>query len=413
MSRVQPPEPGNSRDVVDVHPELRPGDVVSERYRLERRLGSGATAAVWCARDRELGRAVALKLLRGDDVVPELAARFEREATILGRLSHPNVVPVVATGKHRGRPYLVMELVEGEPLTDVLRRGPMPIERAVDLVAAVAAGLGAAHRAGVVHRDVKPANIVRSDDGMPRLIDFGIARADDLTNITSTNVVVGTAAYLSPEQARGDAVGPASDVYSLGCVLYEALTGRPPFDADSAIAVVYRHVHDPPSPPSEVRPELTTAIDAVVMRCLAKAPQDRYATGTELEAALRRAVSSDGEDTDTVAIAPVRDATMVMPAVGAAAGDELIDASPLAPFEARKRPWGVIAAAAAAVLVLLAIAASLGGGDDPSGRATTESSVTSTTSPTSIVTTAPETTLEPDIEVRIGKGNGKGKGQGR
>ena len=390
---------------MDVLPELHVGDTVSDRYRLERQLGSGATAAVWQARDRELGRLVALKVLLGREVPQELAVRFEREGTILARLSHPNVVPVFATGNHDGRPYLVMELVDGVQLTKVLERGPVPVEDAIELAAAVAAGLGAAHRAGVVHRDVKPANIVCSEDGTPRLVDFGIARADDLTNITSANVVIGTAAYLSPEQARGDAVGPTSDVYSLGCVLYQALTGRTPFDAESAISLAYRHVHDAPRPPSELRADIPGALDRVVMRCLAKEPQDRYRTGTELEAALRRALSADGEDTDTVTIAPVRDATMVMPVAAAGVGNDLVDGSPLGPVEARERRWGVIAAAVAGVVLLLVLAASLAGGDDdPSGRATTETSVTTTTSVRT--TTTSETTIPPAVELRIGKGKG-------
>jgi eukaryotic-like serine/threonine-protein kinase len=397
---------------VDVLPELHAGDTVSDRYRLERRLGSGATAAVWQARDRELGRLVALKVLLGSGVPQDLAVRFEREGTILARLSHPNVVPVLATGNHEGRPYLVMTLVDGVPLNEVLRHGPMAIDEALDLVTAIAAGLGAAHAAGVVHRDVKPANIVCGHDGIPRLVDFGIARAADLTSITSTNVVVGTAAYLSPEQARGETPGPASDVYSLGCVLYEALTGGPPFDADNAIAVAYRHVHDAPRSPTSTRAELSPAIDTVVMRCLAKEVADRYANGAELESALERARSAQaGADTTTVAIPPVRDATMVMPAVDAAGrgGQDPIDPSPLAPVDAPPHRWGVIAAVGAAVVLLLLIAASLGNGEDnPSGGSSTDASVVPTTSPTSIVTTtAPETTLPPTVEVRIGKGKGK------
>jgi eukaryotic-like serine/threonine-protein kinase len=406
---VPAPQPGNSGDVVDVLRELHPGDVVSERYRLERRLGSGATAAVWRARDRDLGRIVALKVLRGDEVVPELASRFQREATILGRLSHPNVVPVLATGNHEGRPYLVMELVEGEPLSQVLRKGPMPIDQAVDLVAAVASGLAAAHQAGVVHRDIKPANIVRGDGGVPRLVDFGIARADDLTQITSPDVVVGTAAYLSPEQARGELPGPASDIYSLGCVLYEALTGTAPFTGGSAVALAYRHVHELPQPPSARRPDLPAALDDVVCRCLEKDPARRHASADELAGDLRAALSAPAGEATTAGVPVVRDETLVMPAVSEQK-DDLVDPSPLAPVEPPSRPWRMmLGAGAAALLLLLLLVAALD--DQPDrARATTDSPSVTTSPPPTTATTAPPTTEKPDKDDDEGKdrkGHGK------
>lgn len=386
---------------------LSTGDVISGRYRLERRLGSGATAAVWQARDRDLGRAVALKILLGEEVAPELAARFEREATILGRLSHPNLVPVLGTGHHEGRPFLVMELVDGESLREVLRRGPMSVDDAVELVAEVASGLGAAHAAGVVHRDVKPANIVCTAGGSPRLVDFGIARADDLTSITGTNVVIGTASYLSPEQARGGVPGPASDVYALGCVLFEALTGTPPFEGDTAVAVAYRHVHDDPPSPVAVRPEIPTGAAAVVQRCLAKDPHERYPTGAELEVALRDAMAPAPVPADpatTVVIEPVRDATMVMPPV--APERDLIDPAPLAPVDEPDRRWMLVAGLAVGTVVLLVVLAlSLAtGGDSTPRRTTTDSTFRP---PPSMVTTIPTTVAPPSDEPRPGKGHGK------
>lgn len=386
---------------------LSTGDVISGRYRLERRLGSGATAAVWQARDRDLGRAVALKILLGEEVAPELAARFEREATILGRLSHPNLVPVLGTGHHEGRPFLVMELVDGESLREVLRRGPMSVDDAVELVAEVASGLGAAHAAGVVHRDVKPANIVCTAGGSPRLVDFGIARADDLTSITGTNVVIGTASYLSPEQARGGVPGPASDVYALGCVLFEALTGTPPFEGDTAVAVAYRHVHDDPPSPVAVRPEIPTGAAAVVQRCLAKDPHERYPTGAELEVALRDAMAPAPVPADpatTVVIEPVRDATMVMPPV--APERDLIDPAPLAPVDEPDRRWMLVAGLAVGTVVLLVVLAlSLAtGGDSTPRRTTTDSTFRP---PPSLVTTIPTTVAPPSDEPRPGKGHGK------
>ena len=400
--------------------DLSAGGVVSGRYRLERRLGSGSTAAVWQARDLELGRAVALKLLLGSHVAPELAARFEREATILGRLSHPNLVSVLGTGTHEGRPYLVMELVDGESLQHILRRGPMNVDEAVELVAEIASGLGAAHAAGVVHRDVKPANILHAASGAPRLVDFGIARADDMTSITGTNFVIGTAFYLSPEQARGETPGPASDVYSLGCVLFEALTGQPPFDGDTAVAVAYRHVHDEAPSPRAIREEIPAGVEAVVLRCLAKEPSARFATGADLERELRGAVAAVGAappaDATTV-IQPVRDATMVMPPVAAAGVTEavaaeavgtdaaLIDPTPLAPVEPVDRRWAIVAGLAAATVVFLVVLAiALAAGDSGSSGSTTDS--TFRPPPSLAPTTVPTTVPPPPPRPRHGKGHG-------
>jgi eukaryotic-like serine/threonine-protein kinase len=392
--------------VAEVLHDLNAGAEISGRYRLERPLGSGATAAVWQARDLDLGRTVALKLLLGDGVAPELAARFEREASILGRLSHPNVVPVLGTGTHGGRPYLVMELVDGESLQHVLRRGPMDVDAAVELVAEIASGLAAAHAAGVVHRDVKPANILCPTSGSPRLVDFGIARVDDLTSITGTHFVIGTASYLSPEQARGEVPRPASDVYSLGCVLFEALTGEPPFGGDTAVAVAYRHVHEPPRSPLELRPEITPAVAAVVERCLAKEVSMRYPSGVELEAALRGAIlgsNQTDEPATTSLIAPVRDATMVMPPVAPDA--ELIDPSPLAPVEEPDRRWIVVAGLAAATIVLLVVLAlPLAAGSDTDSRGSTTESTFRPPPSLATTTTLPATTVAP--APKGGKGHG-------
>jgi serine/threonine-protein kinase len=395
-------------------PNLTAGDVVSGRYRLEAHLGSGATSAVWRARDLDLGRVVALKALFGAGVDPQLASRFEREGTILGRLSHPNVVPVFATGNDGGRPYLVMAYVDGLSVDHALADGPLPVEEALDLAADIAAGLAAAHRAGVVHRDVKPANIVRGSDGVPRLVDFGIARADDLTSMTRADSVLGTATYLSPEQARGEVPSPASDVYALGCVLYEALTGHPPFEADSPLAVAYRHVHDAPAPPRSLRPEIPPGVEAVVLRSLAKDPFDRYPTGAELEDDLRRVrrgeaplVASD----ETAALTPVAaapaDATMLLPAVDAA---EVIDPSPLAePAPRSARPWWIGAAAAAAALVLALVLGNLGGGGGSGSPAGATDHPSSTTTTVATLVTAPPTTVAPAPPVtgKPGKGHGK------
>ena len=356
--------------------EIAAGTTLSGRYRLETPLGRGSTSAVWRARDVELGREVAVKVLRGDGVDPALASRFEREGVILGRLSHPNLVPVLATGRDDGVPYLVMELVDGAALSERLRDGPLPADEAVDLVAEVAAGLGAAHRAGVVHRDVKPGNILCPTGGPPRLVDFGIARAGDLTSMTAADTVLGTAAYLSPEQARGEVPGPASDVYALGCVLYELLEGRPPFPDDNPVTVAYRHVHDHPPAPTSAPPEVA----AVLARCLAKEPSTRYPSAVELEAALRGT--------------PVEQhATAVLPLV--VTDDPDPEPLPFTPAGRRDRRLLLGALAAAAVVVLLAVAAlGDGGGQDPAGA----DDATTTTAPTTTTTT---TTLPPPPPVEI------------
>jgi serine/threonine-protein kinase len=375
-------------------PAFTTGDVVSGRYKLEAHLGSGATSAVWRARDLDLGRVVALKVLHGAGVDPELAGRFEREGVVLGRLSHPNVVPVFANGTDEGRPYLVMAYIEGPSLDRVLAEGPLPVDEAMALAADVAAGLAAAHAAGVVHRDVKPANIVLSDDGVPHLVDFGIARADDLTAMTRADHVLGTASYLSPEQARGEVPGPATDVYALGCVLHELLTGRPPFTGDTPLAVAYKHVHD--DPPRI--PRVPDDVEAVVRRALAKDPAERYATGAAFEAALRGSGTEDA--TQALTIPPAANATMVMPAVAAEVAEvaeprpepiEVIDPSPLVEPEPRQRHgWGIaVASCAAAVLVLALLLASLGGnggGGTPADATDHPPSTTTTVAPTTTTT---------------------------
>jgi serine/threonine-protein kinase len=325
---------------------------------------------------------------------------------LLGRLSHPNVVPVFANGTDDGRPYLVMAYIEGPSLDRVLADGPLPVDEAVTLAADVAAGLAAAHAAGVVHRDVKPANIVLGDDGVPHLVDFGIARADDLTAMTRADHVLGTASYLSPEQARGEVPGPASDVYALGCVLHELLTGRPPFTGDTPLAVAYKHVHDEPPRLADVPAD----VEAVVRRALAKDPAERYATGAALEAALRGSGTEDA--TQALTAVPPANATMVMPAVVAAGADEplpdpivaataappssavgeVIDPSPLVEPEPKQRHgWGIaMASCAAAVLVLALLLAGLGGNDGggtPADATDRPPSTTTTVAPTTTTTT--------------------------
>jgi serine/threonine protein kinase len=395
------------------------GTVLSGRYRLDRPPAPGAPPPVGGARDVELGRSVALKLLDADgsDVDPELADRFLREGRILGRLVHPNIVPVLAAGDDGGRPYLVMALIDGPTLRERLAGGPLPIDDAVAVVTAIAAGLAEAHRRGVIHRDVKPGNVVCGEDGQPRLVDFGIARASDLTTMTKADAVLGTAAYLAPEQALGDELGPATDVYALGCVLFELLTGAPPFPAASAVAVAYRHVHDPAPMPNETRPEVPGALAAIVGRCLAKQPGDRYRDAGELEAALTRWRSGDADEPTgalTVVTAAVPDATTVLPATPADPTGVLPAYSELGAEHRTDRRAGRRAVAVVSALVAAIVAVALiGFVTDPGGSSSSSSSTTSTTSVAPTTTAPPPTTAAAAAADPGGNGGSPGKGKGK
>ncbi|WP_327232970.1 serine/threonine protein kinase [Streptomyces sp. NBC_01317] len=248
------------------------------RYRTSDQLGRGGMGEVWRARDEVLGRPVAVKLLRQRDADAAALARFELEGRTAARLSHPNVVTVYDSGTEADRGYLVMELVEGHSLAEELRvNGPTPPTTAARIGSQVAAGLAAAHHEGVVHRDVKPANLLLAPDGTVKIGDFGIARFADhsTTELTMNGQVIGTSAYLAPERALGRPAGPAADMYGLGCVLYELLTARPPFRADTPAVMVYRHVEAIPDPPSHRGPELPGELDEFVLRLLTKDPARR------------------------------------------------------------------------------------------------------------------------------------------
>ena len=261
--------------------------VLGGRYTLLTVLGTGGMATVWRARDEVLSRDVAVKVLNPQHAADaEFLDRFEGEARHAAAVSHPRLVTVFDCGVEGGTPFIVMELVAGRTLRQVLdEAGMLPPGQAVAIAAAVCEGLEAAHAAGLVHRDITPANIVLNG-GEVKVLDFGIARTDATRTATAAGTVVGTAAYLSPEQASGRPADPRSDLYSVGCVLFEMLTGRPPFTADSAVGLAYRQVHDDPGPPSAWRPGLPARLDEVTARLLAKDPSSRPPTAAAARAGL-------------------------------------------------------------------------------------------------------------------------------
>lgn len=350
--------------------------VLGDRYRLLEVLGTGGMATVYRAGDEVLGREVAVKVLSPQYAAdPGFLARFEREAKHVARLNHPRIVTVFDCGIDAGTPYIVMELAAGWTLREVLdQAGPRPADEAVAIAAAVCEALEAAHAAGLVHRDIKPANIVLSG-GQVKVLDFGIARVGDPAGITRTQAVLGTAAYLSPEQASGGRAGPQADLYSLGCVLFEMLTGTPPFTADSPVGIAYRHVHEDPGPPSAGRPGLPAPLDEITTRLLAKDPAARPPGAVAARVALLAAAGLAAAGSDRTA-APYRN-------VGSdrtAAPDRtaVLDAVPggAAPGRPRRRPrWrprraeAVLAIALAAALTALAITLAAGSAGTAAGSA--------------------------------------------
>ncbi len=282
-----------------------PGRMLGDRYQIGEVIGRGGMAEVHEGRDLRLGRRVAVKILRPDLARdPSFQARFRREAQSAAALNHPNIVAVYDTGEDtlmgEGEtavivPYIVMEYVDGMTLRQLLASGRRLLpERALEISAGVLSALDYAHRHGIVHRDIKPANVMLTRTGDVKVMDFGIARAMNDTNtatMTAAQSVMGTAQYLSPEQARGEVVDARSDLYSASVLLYELLTGKPPFTGDSPVSIAYQHVSEMPTPPSQVDPGVTPEIDAVVLRALAKSPDDRYQTAAEFRADVERAIA--------------------------------------------------------------------------------------------------------------------------
>jgi serine/threonine-protein kinase len=291
------------------------------RYEVGAPLGQGGMAEVFRGRDTRLGRDVAIKILRpelaGD---PTFLARFRREAQAAASLNHPNIVSVYDTGDDNGVPFIVMEYVEGRTLREVLRtQGRMLPTRALEIVADVCAALEHAHEQGIVHRDIKPANVMLNAQGTVKVMDFGIARAitASTSQMTQTAAVIGTAQYLSPEQARGEHVDARSDVYSTGCLLYELLTHQPPFTGDSPVAVAYQHVREDPTLPSTLNPDVEPAVESVVMKAMAKNPGNRYQTAAEMRDDLLRAAA--GRPVRATPILSASDTTLLTPAAASTA----------------------------------------------------------------------------------------------
>ncbi|WP_280922012.1 serine/threonine-protein kinase [Streptomyces decoyicus] len=250
--------------------------LVADRYRLDEPLGRGGMGEVWRATDQVLGRQVAVKLMLTAGADEKAAEDFRMEARTAACLNHPHVAAVYDFGAHDGRLYLVMELLDGHSLAQELAtHGPLDPQRVADIAVQVAAGLAAAHREGVVHRDIKPSNLMLAADGTVKITDFGIARFTEEACSVTAGQVVGSSSYLAPERGLGRSAGPPCDAYSLGCVLYELLTGRPPFKGDNPTAVVYQHVHMPPAPPGRLRTGLPGALDDYLLRLLAKEPGRR------------------------------------------------------------------------------------------------------------------------------------------
>lgn len=343
---------------------------LSGRYELQNLIGRGGMADVWKARDHRLGRDVAVKRLRADLASDDtFQARFQREAQSAARLNHPNIVAVYDTGETQDPttglqvPYIVMELIDGHTLRDVLRDGRKILpRRALEFTQGVLDALSYSHAAGIVHRDIKPANVMLTREGYVKVMDFGIARAvaDTSATMTQTAAVIGTAQYLSPEQARGETVDNRADIYATGCLLYELLVGRPPFIGDSPVSVAYQHVREIPAPPSSLDSEITQQMDAITLKALAKERADRYQTAKQMRDDIDRLLSGreplamqahadpEADTEEQTHLIPAAAATAAAPPAAPAAAaqrDEATPAqteSPAEPEQPKRKRWPIV-----------------------------------------------------------------------
>jgi serine/threonine protein kinase len=285
------------------------GELIAGRYELEELVGSGGMSSVYRAHDKLLERTVALKILHEqftrDDAYVE---RFRREARAVAQLAHPNIVTVIDRGEQDGRQFIVFEYVDGMNLKELLdQEGPLNPSEAIELALQVARGLAFAHENGLVHRDVKPQNVLIDADGRAKVTDFGIAHALDVDGMTITGTIMGSSNYIAPEQARGEPVDEQSDIYSLGCLLYELLTGEVPFDGDNFVAVAMRHVNDPVPTVGEVRRDVPPHLDWTVQRAMAKDNDERFASMVEFAAELEACHAElDGAEGETLVVPPRR-----------------------------------------------------------------------------------------------------------
>jgi serine/threonine protein kinase len=349
--------------------------LLGDRYRLVRMIGSGGMGAVWEAEDETLGRPVAVKVLSESLAAGERAVRrFEREAQAAARLSGPYIAAVYDFGRSEGRPYIVMELVRGETLADRLaREGPLPPQEASRIAAQVAEALEEAHRAGIVHRDVKPGNVMLTPAGDVKVMDFGIAAAAWAERVTTSGLVLGTPSYLAPEQARSEKTTPASDVYALGAMLYEMVAGRPPFVAESPVALALAHVREDPRPLDQVAEGVPPNLASASMAALAKDPAERPPSAAAFAAMLREptlplpSIAAPEETTPLAPVAPGREETTQVAPV-APGREETTQVAPVAPGPEETVPlspvrhhgdrWRILIPAvliAAVLLLILAI----------------------------------------------------------
>jgi serine/threonine-protein kinase len=351
------------------------GDLIADRYELEELVGTGGMSTVFRAHDRQLERRVAIKILHehyAED--PEYLERFRSEARAVARLSHPNIVTVIDRGDDDGRQYIVFEYVDGENLKELaLRSGRLPVRRALELALAIADGLSFAHQRGLVHRDVKPQNVLLNKDGDVKVTDFGIARSLHVEHgVTQTGTVMGTGEYLAPEQASGKPVSPATDVYSLGIVLWELLAGDVPFVGENFVAIALRHVNELPPDLRERRPDVSPRLAAAVDRALAKDPARRFPSMADFAKELR-ACLAEAEGTAAAVMPPPDDAALTMVTPPARAPSR----PPARARARRRRPTAlyvllalVVAGAAFAAVLLLGGGSGQHGGGSGSGGST-------------------------------------------
>ena len=336
------------------------------RYELGGPLGYGGMAEVHRGRDLRLGRDVAVKVLRSDLARdPGFQARFRREAQNAAALNHPSIVAVYDTGEDHladgTLPFIVMEYVEGRTLKEVLvAEGRLMPQRALEITADICAALDFSHRNGIIHRDMKPGNVMMTPNGTVKVMDFGIARAlsSATAAMTQTSAVIGTAQYLSPEQARGEPVDARSDVYSTGCLLYELLCGHPPFTGDNPVSVAYQHVREDPIPPGELNPDVTPDIDAIVLKAMAKNPINRYQSAGEMRADLLRAAA--GRPVAATPVYSSEERTQIIGGGGARRGGTgMLPTTPVDQPPRRKAlTWILVALGVIAVFALAAFATS-------------------------------------------------------